>query len=88
MNFISAMFYPVEALHHYFDCLYLTVAMNCNSVICALWKQQCCFQNMLVLRPYVYEQEPVWSIIYLTKSLKINNYSLSHNIKKLTRKEN
>lgn len=30
---------------------------------------------------------PVWSIIYLTKSLKRNKYSLSHNIKKLTRKE-
>lgn len=29
---------------------------------------------------------PVWSIIYLTESLKRNKYSLSRNIKKLTRK--
>lgn len=47
----------MEALHRYFGCLYLTVTMNCNSVIYAQWKQQWCFQNMLVLCLYVYEQE-------------------------------
>lgn len=81
------LFYLVEALHHCFDCLRLTVAMNCMSVISAPWNQGGVSKIGLYSAHMCLSERPLWSIIHLTKSLKRNNYSLSHNIKKLTRRE-
>lgn len=79
----------VEALHHHFNCPCFTVAVNlhvCHLCSVKLWWH---FQSMpeLNFAWICVNKRPVWSITCLTNPLKRNEYSLSYNIWKLTRKE-